>query len=135
MSNPEDIIGKINILVVDDMEAIRSMINSCLKEIGADRVTMSCNGESAWEALKHTRIDLIICDWDMPELSGLELLVRVRGSASHRHIPFLMLTGTTEKEKVMSAIEAGVNDYLAKPFQPKELEYRVIKLLRKVKLN
>lgn len=133
MNSPEQIIKTINILVVDDMESIRSVINSCLKELGAERVLLSSNGESAWKVLKHTRIDLIICDWDMPELSGLELLVRVRKSEPHKHIPFLMLTATTEKEKVVSAIAAGINDYLAKPFQPKELEYRVIKLLRKVK--
>ncbi|WP_075186208.1 response regulator [Teredinibacter haidensis] len=135
MHNPEKIIKKINILVVDDMETMRSMVNSCLKELGAERVLMECNGESAWKALKSTRIDLIICDWDMPELSGLELLNRIRGSERHSHIPFLMLTASTEKEKVTSAVKAGVNDYLAKPFQPKELEYRIIKLLRKVKIG
>jgi len=134
MENPEKIIKKINILVVDDMETIRRMVNSCLQELGAEHVFMDGNGELAWETLMGKRIDLIISDWDMPKVSGLDLLERVRGSEDHKHIPFLMLTATTEKKKVVGAIEAGISDYLTKPFQPKELEYRVVKLLRKVKV-
>ncbi len=134
MTNPAELIKKINVLVVDDMETMRSMVNTCLKELGTRNVFMEVNGELAWKTLKSKQIHLIICDWDMPEVSGLELLQRIRASERYQHIPFLMLTATTEKPKVMSAVEAGVNDYLAKPFQPKELEYRVLKLMRKVTL-
>lgn len=135
MDKLERIPQKINILVVDDMESIRSLVKGCLMELGAKNVLMETNGRSAWELLKNSRVDLIICDWDMPYLSGLELAKLVRNSEKHSHIPFLMLTATIEKELVISAVNAGVNDYLSKPFQPKELEYRVIKLLRKVKFD
>ncbi|ARN76289.1 hypothetical protein BST96_03570 [Oceanicoccus sagamiensis] len=124
---------RLHVLVVDDMEVMRSMVNSCLKEIGVTHITMCSNGDSAWRTLAGTSIDVIICDWDMPGKSGLELLNLVRSSDQHKTIPFLMLTATTEKERVADAVKAGVNDYLAKPFQSKELEYRVVKLLRKVK--
>ena len=133
MENPEEIIKHINILVVDDMAAMRHMVKSCLKELGAEQVFMVEDGKLAWEMLTNKRIDLIICDWDMPEVSGLELLKLIRGSKRHKHIPFLMLTATTEKQNVLGAIKIGADDYLAKPFQPKNLEYRIVKLLRKVK--
>lgn len=133
MDSIENKIQTLNVLVVDDMESIRSMVSACLKEMGVRQVFPMPNGEVAWKNLQTIEIDLIVCDWDMPQVCGLELLKLVRGSARHQHIPFLMLTGTTEKERVVAAVTAGVNDFLSKPFQPKELEYRVIKLLRKVK--
>jgi len=133
MDNIEEAIKKINILIVDDMEAIRSMINSCLKHLGVEHVFMDVNGEVAWKTLNEKRVDLVICDWDMPKVSGLELLKRIRASEHYNHIPFLMLTATTKREHIVDAINAGTSDYLTKPFKPKELEYRVIKLLRKVK--
>lgn len=135
MDNVVKILQKINILVVDDMEAMRSMVNGCLRELGAPSIMMEPNGKCAWALLQKKRIDLIVCDWDMPQMTGLELLKLVRESDKHKHIPFLMLTAATEGERVRSAVEAGVNDYLSKPFQPKALEYRVVKLLRKVQLK
>ena len=133
MNDLENKLQKINVLVVDDMQSIRIMVKGCLRDLGANEVIMASNGQSAWDILKSTNIDLIICDWDMPQMSGIELLKCVKDSEKTKHIPFLMLTGTTEKERVVSAVKGGVDDYLSKPFQPKDLEYRVIKLLRKIK--
>lgn len=134
MSKLEQIIKKLCMLVVDDMESIRSIVNSRLKGLGAEQIVMVGNGESAWDTLKSKQVDLIISDWDMPELTGLELLGRVRNSEPHSHIPFLMLSDEVAKEKVVSAVEAGADDYLVKPFQPKELELQGLKMLAKVKL-
>lgn len=133
MDQIEEKFQTLHVLVVDDMDSIRSLVNSTLNELGVRKIYLVPNGSVAWKQLKDTRIDLIICDWDMPQMSGLELLRLVRASKPHSQIPFLMLTATTEKEKVMEAVEAGASDYLAKPFSPKDLEYRVIKLLRKIK--
>ena len=135
MQDPSKLLKKINILIVDDMEAIRSMIKACLRELGAAKITSTFNGEEAWKIIQNQRIDMIVCDWDMPKTTGLELLQLVRSKEETKHIPFLMLTASNEKGRVVSAVEAGVNDYLSKPFKPKELEFRVIKLLRKVNLN
>jgi two-component system chemotaxis response regulator CheY len=71
----------------------------------------------------------------MPKMTGYELLLKVRNSPEHAHIPFLLLTATNDKQKVLHAIKAGVNEYVAKPFQPKELEYRIVKLLGRIKLS
>ncbi|BFM15578.1 chemotaxis response regulator CheY [Maricurvus nonylphenolicus] len=133
MEQAEAIISTINVLVVDDMESMRGMVNGCLRELGVEKSAMANNGEAAWKLLTNKKFDLVICDWDMPEVTGLDLLKRIRQSEKHNHLPFLMLTATTKKEQVVSAIEAGVTDYLTKPFQPKELAYRVVKLLHKIK--
>lgn len=132
MLDPEAILKKINILVVDDMEVIRNMVCTCLKELGAEHIFIVEDGAAAWNKINNRRIDLIICDWDMPVVTGLELLQTVRKSRAYRKIPFLMLTATYEKEKVITAIKAGVDEYVMKPFQIKDLEYRIIKILRKV---
>jgi len=133
MDSLEEKFKALQVLVVDDMDSSRNLVNSCLNELGVKRTILAPNGSVAWTQLQNTSIDIIICDWDMPQLSGLELLRLVRASRQYCGIPFLMLTGSTEKEKVIDAIEAGASDYLTKPFSPKDLEYRVIKLLSKVK--
>ena len=135
MISPEKLLSQINILTVDDMEAIRSMISGVLRNMGATNVEVAINGEAAWKTINSKRIDLIICDWDMPKMTGIELLQKIRESVEFKHIPFLLLTATTERERVLAAVKAGVTDYLSKPFQPKELEYRVIKMLGKVDLD
>ncbi|MEQ3653879.1 MAG: response regulator, partial [Glaciecola sp.] len=133
--NPIDLLKKINIIVIDDMDSMLGLIISCLRELGAEKIQTASNGELAWKMLNKNRYDLIICDWDMPKMTGYQLLKLVRESQLHQHIPFLLLTAATEKKLVLDAVQAGVSDYLAKPFQPKELDYRIIKLLRKVDLN
>jgi two-component system chemotaxis response regulator CheY len=135
VKNPIDLLKKINIIVIDDMDSMLGLIISCLRELGAEKIQTASNGELAWKMLNKNRYDLIICDWDMPKMTGYQLLKLVRESQLHQHIPFLLLTAATEKKLVLDAVQAGVSDYLAKPFQPKELDYRIIKLLRKVDLN
>jgi two-component system chemotaxis response regulator CheY len=135
MISPDKLLKKINILTVDDMEAIRSMIKAVLRNMGAQNIEVAIHGEAAWKMLNSKRIDMVICDWDMPKMTGIELLHKIRASEEHKHIPFLLLTATTEKERVIAAVKAGVTDYLSKPFQPKELEYRVLKMLAKVNLE
>lgn len=135
MTRPIDVIGKIHILVADDMEAIRTLVRASLRRIGAKHVEIAFDGESAWNVLQKKHIDLIICDWEMPKMNGLDLLAKIKESGEFKDIPFLLLTATTEKALVMKAVDAGVTDYLSKPFKPSELEYRVIKILRKIKYN
>ena len=134
MQNIELLLSKINILVVDDMEAMRALVKSCVSELGAKNVIVEHNGERAWKRLNQNKIHLIISDLDMPTLNGLELLKRVRFSKEHAHIPFIMLTAESEKGKVLEIIKHGASDYMTKPFQPKDLSYRVIKTLRKIEM-
>lgn len=135
MKNPTDIIKQINVLAVDDMEAILGVVKGCLRNLGATNVDTAMNGEAAWQILKQKRYHMIICDWDMPKMSGLALLNNIRSSATYKDLPFLLLTATVDKALVINAVEAGVSDYLSKPFKPQELEFRIIKLLRKVNID
>ena len=134
MQDVEGVLSKISILVVDDMESIRALVKSCLLELGAQKVTVDNDGEGAWKTLNSHRIDLIISDMDMPKIDGLTLLQRVRFSEKLQHIPFIMLTAETERDKVMESIKRGASDYVTKPFKPQDLAYRVIKQLRKIKI-
>ena len=126
-------IAKLRILVVDDMEAMVQMEASCLRDMGFQHVHMEKNGEKAWNYLNAYPVDLVICDWDMPHLNGLQLLKRIRGDSNLEHIAFIMVTATADGGAVKQAITDGVNDYLVKPFQPRELGYRVLKILNKRK--
>lgn len=135
MNDPNAILKLIKILVVDDMDSMLGLISATLRTLGAEKIVSEYNGLNAWNTINKGHIDLIICDWDMPQMTGIELLRLIKESDKYKHIPFLLLTASTEKERVLEAVEAGVSDYLAKPFTPKDLEYRVIKLLRKVVLS
>lgn len=135
VKNPSNLLKKINVIVIDDMESMLALITSCLRNLGVEKIQTASNGQLAWKMLNKSKFDLIICDWDMPKMTGFELLKLVRESQLHQHIPFLLLTAAKEKKLVLEAVEAGVSDYLAKPFQPKELDYRIVKLLRKVDLQ
>jgi two-component system chemotaxis response regulator CheY len=135
VNDPSEILKRIKILVVDDMDSMLGLISATLKTLGVAKVVTEYNGLNAWNTINKGHIDLIISDWDMPQMNGLELLKLVKESDTYKHLPFLLLTASTEKQRVLEAVEAGVSDYLAKPFTPKELEYRVIKLLRKVVLS
>ncbi len=132
MNELDTLLKKLKFLVVDDMSSIQGMVKSCLIDLGAEHIELCSNGSEAWKKLQSTHIDLVVCDWDMPKMTGIDLLRNVRANDNLKDLPFLLLTATTEKTLVKQAIELGVNEYLTKPFQPKELEFRVIKMLTKL---
>lgn len=134
MSNELSKLPKLNFLVVDDMEAIRTMIRICLQDMGAENVEVASDGVAAWKKIINGKVDVILCDWEMPNMLGIELLKRIRAHEEYKHIPFLLITATNEKANVKAAIEEGVTDYLAKPFRNSELNGRVRKMLRDVKV-
>ena len=111
----------IKILVVDDLASMRNVTKSILKIADYTDITQATDGAEALVLLDEETFDLVICDWDMPNMNGLELLVEIRKTEQLKHIPFLMLTGNTDKEKVDVAIKAGANDYVIKPIQPSVL--------------
>ena len=112
---------KLRILVVDDMSSMRMMIKSVLHKLGVTDIHEANDGEKALEAIAAYEFDLVICDWDMPKVTGLEVLQQVRDSNTTRELPFIMLTAVSNRDNVVSAIQAGVSDYLAKPFKPQDL--------------
>jgi two-component system chemotaxis response regulator CheY len=119
------------ILVVDDMVSIRMLVKASLQELGATDIDEDGNGSSAEKRLISRRYDLIICDWDMPGLTGIELLKLVRASDKDKDTPFIMLTGMTDKDAVSEVIAAKVTDYIAKPFTPDILMSKISRVFSK----
>lgn len=116
-------------LIVDDMASMRLMIKTLLREHGIDNVVEASDGSKAVEALRGNRFQLIICDWDMPKMTGLEFLRHVRAEPDLAEVPFIMLTAVANRDHVKSAIEAGVSDYLTKPFKPHDLLRKIQRVL------
>ena len=118
-------------LLIDDMSSMRGVTKMFLMDAGYTNVEEAADGESALQMLKRHHYEFIICDWDMPKMTGLELLKEVRQDEKLKHLPFLMLTATNQIEKVKTAIEEGVSDYIAKPFQPQVLVDKINSCLAK----
>lgn len=112
---------EIKILVVDDVASMRNVTKSILMIAEYTNVAQATDGVKALEVLRDETVDLIICDWEMPNMDGLELLIEIKKDEKLKDIPFLMLTSNTEEAKVNVAINAGANDYVIKPIQPSAL--------------
>ncbi|MGI0120043.1 response regulator [Zooshikella sp. RANM57] len=123
---------KVKLLVVDDASFIRDLIKKAVRSrfphfILEDAV----NGRRAQSLLEKNIYDLVLCDWEMPELSGLELLQWLREEFPDRKTPFIMVTSRGDREHVLQAIEAGVSDYIGKPFSNDQLISKIVKVLSK----
>lgn len=104
------------VLVVDDFATMRRIIKNVLKQIGFIHILEADDGTKALEVLKGNKVDLIISDWNMPQMTGLDLLKMVRNDASTKAIPFLMVTAEAQKDNVLQAVQYGVSNYIVKPF-------------------
>ena len=114
------------ILLIDDFETMIKIIRNILDELGFHNIITARNGEIAWEVLNKERIDFIISDWNMPIMTGFELLKKVKASDSDfAHIPFLMVTAEAEKRHILDAVEEGVNQYIIKPFTSNTLKEKI----------
>lgn len=113
------------VLIVDDFPAMRKLIRNSLNEIGLVKVVEAVNGEEAVGKLEREKIDLVISDWNMPVMNGLQLLVHVRTSEELKNLPFIMLTAEGMKDHVVQAIRAGVSNYVVKPFTTEILEAKL----------
>jgi len=121
------------ILVVDDFSTMRRIIKNILKQLGFTNVVDADDGTTAWEILNKDKIDFIISDWNMPKMSGIELLRKVRASEEFADIPFLMVTAEGQQENVIEAVQAGVSNYNVKPFTPETFEQKIKKIFEKKK--
>ncbi|WP_421682847.1 response regulator [Stutzerimonas urumqiensis] len=122
--------SKISVLVVDDAPFIRDLMKKALRTLFPGiRVEEAVNGRKAQQLLGRDAFDLILCDWEMPEMSGLELLTWCRAEAATKTTPFIMVTSRGDKENVIQAIQAGVSDYIGKPFSNEQLAAKVRKAL------
>ena len=118
----------INILIVDDFATMRRIIKGVLKQLGFSNLVEAVDGENALEELRKGKIDLIVSDWNMPNMTGLELLKIVRADKNLKNIPFLMVTAEGQKESVLKAVQAGVSNYIVKPFTPETFNAKLQKI-------
>ena len=122
----------IKVLVVDDQYSVRQMTRMALEEIGFRHIQEAENGVKAMETASSQPLDLIISDYNMPEMDGLGLLRAVRGHPVARKVPFILLTGRGDRELVVKAAQAGVNNYLVKPFTAEILRGKIEQVIGKL---
>jgi len=122
-------IAKKRILVVDDQGSLRAVFKTFLNDAGFHNVHCTIDGAAGIKFLTQKACDLIICDWAMPKLTGLEVLKVIRAEEATKDMPFMMVTSTSEMAKVKLAVELGVSDYLIKPFKPGQLCLKTLLLL------
>ncbi len=119
----------IKILIVDDFATMRKVIRNILKQLGYENIVEAEDGVLGLRVLKAQKIDFVICDWNMPNMTGLELLKAVRADGDISATPFLMVTAEALQENVVAAVKAGVSNYIVKPFTAEILNEKITKIL------
>ncbi len=114
------------LLVVDDSSTMRRIIKNTLARLGHKDILEGADGVEGWNALDaNPDIDMLITDWNMPEMNGLELVKKVRADARFTDLPIIMVTTEGGKAEVITALKAGVNNYIVKPFTPQVLKEKL----------
>jgi len=121
---------KTKVLVIDDMTSMRKIIISNLKEIGLTNASEAIDGADAWSTLQKAAkegspFELVLSDWSMPNLTGLELLKKVRTDENYKTVPFIMVTAEAEQKAVIEAVQAKVSNYITKPFTVNDLRTKI----------
>lgn len=121
----------LRILVVDDFPTMRRIVRNLLKELGFTNVEEAEDGQQALEALRQGSYGLVISDWNMPNLDGLQMLRQIRASEPLASLPVLMVTAEAKKENIIAAAQAGASGYVVKPFTAAVLEEKLAKVFEK----
>jgi len=120
----------INVLVVDDSGTMRRIIKNTLKQAGFGNVLEAENGREALTKLNSEKIDLILTDWNMPEMDGLTFVKKVKENDNFKTIPILMITTRSVKSDIIDAMKSGVNNYVVKPFTPQVIKEKIAQVLQ-----
>ena len=117
-------------LVIDDFSTMRKIIKKTLNEMGYDQIVEAEDGSAAWTQIEKAQTEnspfhFIISDWNMPKMSGLELLQKVRTNDSTKHLPFVMVTAESEQKQILEAIKSGCSDYIVKPFTAQMVKEKI----------
>ncbi len=118
----------IKVLVVDDFATMRRIVKGVLKQLGFNNIVEAEDGSAALEVLKNDTVGLIVSDWNMPKMTGLDLLKVVRADEKLKGTPFIMVTAEGQKENVIEAVKAGVSNYIVKPFTPETFNEKLAKV-------
>jgi len=119
------------VLIVDDFATMRKIVRNVLRQINIENVIEAENGKHALGMLDKEAFDLIISDWIMPEMTGIDFLKACKEDEEKKKIPFIMVTAEAQKESVLEAIKAGVDNYIVKPFTPDKLREVIGKTMLK----
>lgn len=119
----------IRVLVVDDFATMRRIVKNILTQLGYKSVVEADDGTTAVNVLKQEKIDLIISDWNMPKMTGLDLLKSVRANPEWASIPFIMVTAEAQQDNIILAVKAKVSQYIVKPFTADTLGEKINKVL------
>ena len=118
-----------NVLIVDDYKTMLRIIENLLKQLGFKNIQQATDGSAALKLLRETHFGLVISDWNMQPMTGLQLLKEVRADERLKPTPFIMITAESKTENVVAAKEAGVNNYIVKPFNAETLKQKIAAVL------
>lgn len=118
------------IMVVDDMSTMRRIVRNILKQLGFANVEEAENGKEALDKMKQAPYGFVVSDWNMPVMSGIELLKAIRADGSLKDIPVLMVTAEAQKENIVEAVQAGVSNYIVKPFTAEIMQEKMAKIFK-----
>ena len=116
-----------NVLIVDDYKTMLRIIRNLLKQLGFNNVDEALDGTEAFDKIQQKQYGLVISDWNMEPMTGIDLLKKVRGS--NNNVPFIMITAESKTENVLAARQAGVNNYIVKPFNADTLKTKIASVL------
>ncbi len=119
-----------NVLIVDDFSTMRRILKNILRQLDFKNIIEADDGTTAVEVLKDKEVGLIVCDWNMPKMTGIELLRYVRDTDGLSDIPFLMVTAEAQQENIIEAVKAKVNNYVVKPFTAETLGEKIDKIFK-----
>ena len=126
-----DLDTNMKVLLVDDFATMRKIVRNILGQLGIKNVDEADDGSTALPKLKQNKYDIIISDWNMPKMTGLDLLKAVRADENLKSLPFLMVTAEALKDNIVAAAQAGISDYVVKPFTAATLEEKLKKIFGK----
>ena len=120
------------ILVVDDFSTMRRIIKNLLSELGFTTMSEADDGKTAWPMLQTGNFDFLVTDWNMPGMTGLDLLKEVRADEHLKTLPVLLVTAESKREQIVEAAQAGVNGYIVKPFTAKTLKEKIDRIFERI---
>ncbi|HPS93248.1 MAG TPA: chemotaxis response regulator CheY [Deltaproteobacteria bacterium] len=119
------------ILVVDDFSTMRRIVKNILRQLGFVNIIEADDGSTALEILQREKMEFVVSDWNMPKMTGLELLKAIRADDALKHIPFLMVTAEAQQENIIEAVKSGVSNYIVKPFTAETLSQKINQIFTK----
>ncbi len=120
------------ILVVDDFSTMRRIVRNLLRDLGFSNIEEADDGNTALPMLKKGHFDFLVTDWNMPGMSGMELLKAVRADENLKTLPVLMVTAEAKRDQIVAAAQAGVNGYVVKPFTAAVLKDKIEKIFERI---